>query len=74
MTKNLSSVIEKAVQKISPEERPSPLLNSTSRKPDLFSLTSHTELFQNDKGITIKIDSSKDNKLTDFGKATLSDR
>jgi len=40
----------------------------------LFSLTSQTELFQNDKGITIKIDRSKDSKLTDFGKATLSDR
>ena len=44
------------------------------KKPDLFSLTSQTELFQNDKGITIKIDRSKDAKLTNFGKATLSDR
>ena len=44
------------------------------RKPDLFSLTNQTELFQNDKGITIKIDRSKNNKLTNFGKATLTDR
>ena len=44
------------------------------KKPDLFSLTSQTELFQNDKGITIKVDRSKNDKLTDFGKATLSDR
>ena len=44
------------------------------KKPDLFSLTSQTELFQNEKGITIKIDRSRDEKLTDFGKATLSDR
>jgi len=44
------------------------------KKPDLFSLTSQTELFQNEKGITIKIDRSKDAKLTDFGIATLSDR
>ena len=32
------------------------------KKPDLFSLTSQTELFQNEKGITIKIDRSKDDK------------
>ena len=44
------------------------------KKPDLFSLTNETELFQNEKGITIKIDRSKDSKLTDFGKATLLDR
>ena len=31
-------------------------------------------LFQNDKGIIIKIDRSKDANLTDFGKATLKDR
>ena len=29
---------------------------------------------QNSKGITIKIDRSRDNNLTDFGRATLSDR
>ncbi len=44
------------------------------KKPDLFSLTSETELFQNEKGVTVKIDRSKDVKLTNFGKATLSDR
>ena len=44
------------------------------KKPDLFSLTNETELFQNEEGITIKIDRSKDSKLTDFGKATLLDR
>ena len=37
-------------------------------------LSFETELFQNDKGIIIKIDRSKDSKLTDFGKATLKDR
>ncbi len=37
------------------------------KKPDLFSLTKETELFQNEKGITIKIDRSKDSKLTNFG-------
>ena len=31
-------------------------------------------LFQNDKGIIIKIDRSRDANLTDFGKATLKDR
>ena len=44
------------------------------KRPDLFSLTNETELSQNEKGITIKIDRSKDSKLTDFGRATLVDR
>ena len=37
-------------------------------------MTGDTELFQNEKGVTIKIDRSRDNKLTDFGRATLADR
>ena len=74
MNKNLSLAIEKAVEKISPKDNFFIDNNKTDKKPDLFSLTSQTELFQNDKGITIKIDRSKDTKLTDFGKATLSDR
>ena len=74
MNKNLSLALEKAVGKISPEESLPSSIGNTDKKPDLFSLTSQTELFQNDKGITIKIDRSKDSKLTDFGKATLSDR
>ena len=74
MNKNLSSAIEKAVEKISPKDNFPKNQNKSDKKPDLFSLTSQTELFQNDKGITIKINRSKDSKLTDFGKATLSDR
>ena len=74
MNKNLSSTIEKAVEKINPRDNFPINQNKADKKPDLFSLTSETELFQNDKGITIKIDRSKDSKLTDFGKATLSDR
>jgi len=75
MNKNLSFAIEKAVEKIKPTANfPKNNQNKEKRKPDLFSLTSQTELFQNDKGITIKIDRSKDDKLTDFGKATLKDR
>jgi len=74
MNKNLSLAIEKAVEKISPKDNFPTLPVKSDKKPDLFSLTSQTELFQNDKGITIKIDRSKDLKLTDFGKATLSDR
>ena len=74
MNKNLSLAIEKAVEKINPKDN-FPINHSKSdKKPDLFSLTSQTELFQNEKGITIKIDRSKDEKLTDFGRATLSDR
>jgi len=74
MNRNLSLAIEKAVEKISPKDNFPINKNKPSKKPDLFSLTLSTELFQNDKGITIKIDRSKDEKLTDFGKATLSDR
>ncbi len=77
MNKNLSSVIEKAVEKINPKDNfPKKWMKwiKGNKKPDLFSLTSQTELFQNEKGITIKINRSKDEKLTDFGRATLSDR
>ena len=48
--------------------------DTDSKRPDLFSLTNDTELFQNESGITIKIDRSRDSNLTDFGKATLVDR
>ena len=74
MNKNLSLAIERAVEKIKPRDNFPINKSKSDKKPDLFSLTSNTELFQNDKGITIKIDRSKDAKLTDFGKATLSDR
>jgi len=74
MNKNLSLAIEKAVGKINPKDNFSVNQKNVDKKPDLFSLTSQTELFQNEKGITIKIDRSKDSKLTEFGKATLSDR
>ena len=74
MNKNLSLAIEKAVEKISPKDNFPINKSKSDKKPDLFSLTFNTELFQNDKGITIKIDRTKDSKLTDFGKATLSDR
>ena len=74
MNKNLSLAIEQAVEKINLKDNFSIEQKKANKKPDLFSLTSQTELFQNDKGTTIKIDRSKDEKLTDFGKATLSDR
>ena len=74
MNKNLSSAIEKAVGKINSKDNLPIQQSRGNKKPDLFSLTFQTELFQNDKGITIKIDRTKDEKLTTFGKATLSDR
>jgi len=74
MNKNLSLAIEKAVEKINPKDHLPLNYEKSDKKPDLFSLTSQTELFQNEKGVTIKIDRSKDSKLTDFGRATLSDR
>ncbi len=74
MNKNLSLAIEKAVEKINPNDSFQTTYDKADKKPDLFSLNFETELFQNDQGITIKIDRSRDKKLTDFGKATLSDR
>ncbi len=73
MNKNVSLAIEKAVGTIS-QKNQNELNNLGPKKPDLFSLSGDTELFQNDKGITIKIDRSRDSNLTDFGKATLKDR
>ena len=73
MNKNVSLAIEKAVTNLDRMEKSS-LKELNNKKPDLFSLNDQTELFQNDKGITIKIDRSRDKNLTDFGRATLSDR
>ncbi len=75
MQENLALAIKNAV-----ENDTSNIIKKSSKnfkelkRLDLFSLTNDTELFQNEKGITIKIDRSKDSKLTDFGKATLLDR
>ncbi len=73
MNKNVSLAIKKAVSSIS-SKNINEFKNNSPKKPDLFSLSGDTELFQNEKGITIKIDRSRDSKLTDFGKATLDDR
>ena len=73
MNKNVSLAIEKAVGSIS-QKNQIELKNNGPKKPDLFSLSGETELFQNEKGITIKIDRSRDSNLTDFGKETLRDR
>ena len=70
MNKILSQALKKAVSEYSPEVKDV----SKDNRPDLFSLSNETELFQNDKGIIIKIDRSRDVNLTDFGKATLKDR
>ena len=70
MNKILSQAIRKAVSDYTPNLNQDP----KDKRLDLFSLNSETELFQNSKGITIKIDRSRDNNLTDFGKATLKDR
>ncbi len=73
MNKNISLAIKQAVSNLSRMET-NDLKDLNDKKPDLFSLNRQTELFQNDKGITIKIDRSRDDNLTDFGRATLSDR
>ena len=73
MSKNVSLAIKKAMGNIG-QLNHNELANYGPKKPDLFSLSGETELFQNEKGITIKIDRSRDANLTDFGKATLTDR
>ena len=70
MNKNLSLALGRAVK----TRRQNAVRDADVKRPDLFSLNSNTELFQNSRGVTIKIDRSKDDNLTDFGKATLSDR
>ena len=70
MNKILSQALKKAVS----EYNPSIADQSNDKRIGLFSLSNETELFQNEKGIIIKIDRSKDSNLTDFGKATLTDR
>ena len=73
MSKNVSLAIKKAMGNIS-QLNHNDLSIHGPKKPDLFSLSGDTELFQNEKGITIKIDRSRDANLTDFGRATLTDR
>ena len=52
MNKSVSLAIEKAVGSISKIHQNGQ--NNGPKKPDLFSLSGETELFQNEKGITIK--------------------
>ena len=70
MNKFLSQAIRKAVSEYSPNT----IESNSDKRPDLFSLSNETELFQNEKGIIIKIDRARDKNLTSFGKATLKDR
>ena len=70
MNKFLSQAIRKAVSEYSPNT----IESNSDKRPDLFSLSNETELFQNEKGIIIKIDRARDKNLTDFGRATLKDR
>ena len=59
MSKNVSLAIKQAMGNISQLKQNDLAINGP-KKPDLFSLSGDTELFQNEKGITIKIDRSKD--------------
>jgi len=56
MNKNVSLAIEKALNSINTNQKEDIKNDSYKYRPDLFSLTGETELFQNEKGITIKID------------------
>ena len=64
MNKVLSQAIKKAVSEFSPNTEH----NSLEKRADLFSLDNETELFQNSKGITIKIHRFKDNNLLNLEK------
>ena len=59
MNKILSQAIRKAVSDYTPNVNQ----DLKDKRLDLFSLNSETELFQNSKGITIKIDRSKDDNF-----------
>ena len=52
MNKNVSLAIKKAVSNLNRIEE-SNLKELNNKKPDLFSLNDQTELFQNDKGISL---------------------
>jgi len=56
MNKNVSLAIEKAVGSISQKNYNGleDIKKNGPKKPDLFSLSGETELFQNEKGITNK--------------------
>ncbi|MGF1610697.1 MAG: hypothetical protein ACFCUQ_14945, partial [Kiloniellales bacterium] len=56
-----------------------PLDSSEAREPDLLGPDlldgeQFRDRFQNDRGIAVRIDRSRDARLTSFGKATLADR
>ena len=65
MKNNLSYALGEAVQNLDRGSR-KPKLGEIDKKLNLFSLTQATELFQNEKGITIKIDRAKDKNLTEY--------
>ena len=50
MNKNVSLAIEKAVDSLGSIKDKSDLKDNGPKKPDLFSLSGETELFQNEKG------------------------
>ena len=61
MQENIALAIKNAVEKYQSDILKESAHNLNEiKKPDLFSLTNSTELFQNEKGITIKIDREKD--------------
>ena len=49
MNRILSQAIRKAVSEYSPKTK----ITNSEKRPDLFSLSNETELFQNEKGLTI---------------------
>ena len=69
MNKILSQAIRKAVSDFSPKVNN----ENIEKRPDLFSLNNDTELFQNSKGITVKIDRSRDKNLTEIDMSAATD-
>ena len=64
MNKVLSQAIKKAVTEYNSSNNVVNIEDNSQKRPDLFSLSDNTELFQNSKGITIKIDSNRASLLS----------
>ena len=52
----MNNILSRALKEAVSEYTPKVKEVSKDNRPDLFSLNNETELFQNDKGIIIKID------------------
>ena len=64
----MNKVLSRAIKKAVSEYTPNNIKTNNEKRADLFSLSDETELFQNEKGITIKIDRSRDSILQNLAR------